>query len=147
VPRAWPGNEGTSAIKKVRTGASLFMAIYNFYPLFIAVAGVGIAAVLSERALTLLQADAKGALIDAFARVRWMNLVGVSLFAALLLWRVPIAWAALGVEYTLLSAWSVLRVRALKLPQAVSSRLIASVVLRALGIATCAFIYAVRLSL
>jgi hypothetical protein len=122
-------------------------SLFNFYPFLLAVAGFGIAAVLSERALALLPADAKGALIDAFRPERWMNFLGVAVFAALLLWCIQVAWVVCGLEYTALGVWSALKVHRLKLPETVSARLIMAMLVRALGIAVLAAIYASRLSL
>jgi hypothetical protein len=122
-------------------------AMFNlYYPLLIALVGFGVAMVLSERAIALLPADTKSALIDAFAHVRWLNFFGVALFFVLLLWRVRVAWIALALEYTALSIWSASKVHRLKLPEAVAKRLITAMLARSLGLAICAVIYVVRLS-
>jgi hypothetical protein len=121
-------------------------AIFNFYPLFIALVGFGVGTVLSERALALLPADTKGALIDAFSRVRWLNFAGAALFLVLMLWNLRIAWIVLALEYTTLGVWSALKAYRLKLPGAVAKRLITAMLARSLGLATCAVIYVVRLS-
>jgi hypothetical protein len=121
-------------------------AMFNlYYPLFIALVGFGIATVLSERALKLLPADTKSALIDAFAHVRWLNLFGAAVFLVLLIWRVRVAWIVLALEYTALGIWSATKAHRLNLPGAVAKRLITAMLARSLGLAICAVIYVVRL--
>jgi len=55
----------------------------NFYPLFIALAGFVVAALLSERAISLMQPDAKAALVDASARSRLLNILVGAVFLGL----------------------------------------------------------------
>jgi hypothetical protein len=64
----------------------------NFYHLFIALAGLIIAALLSERAISRMQPDAKAALVDASASTRLLNILVAALFLGLILWRPIVGW-------------------------------------------------------
>jgi hypothetical protein len=61
--------------------------MFSYYPLFIALAGFVIAALLSERALSLMHPDAKVALINASARTRLLNILVAAVFVGLIVWR------------------------------------------------------------
>jgi len=120
-------------------------SIFDFYPLLIVVAGFGVAMVLSERAVAMMSVETKARVIDAFSKLRWLNFLGVGVFAILLLWRVQVAWIVVGIEYSALAVWSARRVRRLSLSDAISTRLIWAMIVRALGLAICAAIMSVRL--
>jgi hypothetical protein len=67
----------------------------QFYPLFIALGAFGVAALLSERAISLMQPDAKAALVDASARTRVLNILVAAVFIGLLLWHPIAGWVFL----------------------------------------------------
>jgi hypothetical protein len=116
----------------------------NYYPLFIALAGIVIAALLSQRAVSQMQADAKAALVDATARTRLLNALAGVVFVSLVLWRPIIGWVFLGIAYVCLSARSIILIQRMNL-QAPAARLLQAAHLAvALGMLACASIYAQR---
>lgn len=117
-----------------------------YYPLFIALAGAAASALLSERALSLMQSDDKAALVDSAARTRMLVLLVVALFVALIVWRPFVAWVFLGCAYLGLGARMTLRLRRLRLPAAASRLLLTGQLLGVGGIVTCALIFALRTS-
>ena len=116
----------------------------NYYPLLIALAGFVIAALLSERTLSLMQPDAKVALMDASARTRLLNILVAAVFVGLIMWRPLVAWAFLGLAYLYLAIRSILRVRRLKLPVSISRLLHAANLTACAGMVICACIYELR---
>ena len=92
------------------------MPLLNAYPLFFALAGFVAAALFSERALALMDAGAKAALIDALSRTRLLTLLVLAAFLMLVLWRALFGWTFLGFAYLGLGARSLLRLRRLNLP-------------------------------
>jgi len=101
-------------------------------------------ALLYERALSLMHADAKAALIDASSRTRMLTLLVVGVFCALVLWRPLFGWTFLGCGYLGLGARSVLRLRRLGLPPRAASLLLMGNISAVVGITICAFIFALR---
>jgi hypothetical protein len=116
----------------------------NFYPLFIALAGFVIAALLSERAISQMQPDAKVALMEASARTRLLNILVAALFVALIIWRPFVAWAFLGVAYTGLAVRSIPRVQRLNLPVSNARLLHAANLTACVGMLICACIFGLR---
>ena len=116
----------------------------NYYPLFIALAGFVVAALLSERALSLMQPDAKAALMDASAPTRLLNILVAAVFTGLIIWRPVVAWAFLGIAYICLAVRSIVRVRHLNLPVSISRLLHAANLTACVGIVICAFIFELR---
>jgi hypothetical protein len=116
----------------------------NFYPLFIALAGFVVAALLSGRALSLMQPDAKAALVDASAPTRLLNILVAAVFVGLIIWRPIIAWAFLGVAYISLAVRSILRVQHLNLPVSISRLLHAANLTACVGMFICASIFELR---
>lgn len=116
----------------------------NFYPLFIVLAGFVIAALLSQRAISLMQPDAKAALVDATARTRLLNIPVVAVFLGLILWRPVVGWVFLGIAYTCLAGRSIFRVQRLNLPVSISRKLQAAHLTVAVGMLICASIFALR---
>lgn len=119
-------------------------ALLNAYPLLFALVGLVAAPLLYRRAFPLMRADAKAALIDASSSTRLLNLLAISLFFALVLWRAPLAWVFLGCAYLALGARSVFRLRRLNLPPRAALLMLAGNALAVSGISLCAFIYALR---
>src|SRR5580658_6315621 len=116
----------------------------NLYPLFIALTGFAVAALLQERAISQMQPDAKAALVDASARTRLLNIFVAALFLGLLLWRPIIGWAFIGVAYICLAGRSLIRVDRLNLPGPISRLLKAAHLIVALGMLICACIFVIR---
>jgi hypothetical protein len=116
----------------------------NLYPLFIALAGFVIAAVLTERSLSLMQPDAKVALVDAAARTRLLSILVAVVFVGLIIWRPGMAWAFLGVAYIGLAVRSILRVRRLNLPVSASRLLHTANLTACIGMIVCAGIFELR---
>jgi len=119
-------------------------AMLNFYPLFIALAGFVVAALLSQRALSLMQPGAKVALMDASAPTRLLNILVAALFVALIIWRPVVAWAFLGIAYIWLAVRSILRVQHLNLPASISRLLHAANLAACVGMLICACIFELR---
>ena len=116
----------------------------NFYPLFIALAGFVVAALLSVRALSLMQPDAKVALINASAPTRLLNILVAAVFVGMIIWRPVAAWAFLGVAYVCLAVRSIIRVRHLNLPVSISRLLHAANLTTCVGMLICACIFELR---
>ena len=118
--------------------------MFSYYPLFIALAGFVIAALLSERALSLMQPDAKVALVDASARTRVITILVAAAFVGLIVWRPIIAWAFLGVAYLCLAVRSMFRVQHLNLPVSISRLLHTANLTACGGMLICACIFELR---
>ena len=116
----------------------------NFYPLFIALAGFVVGAVLSERALSLMQPDAKVALVDASAPTRLLNILVAVVFLGLIIWRPVVAGAFMGVAYIYLAIRSILRVQHLNLPVSISRLLHTANLTACVGMLICACIFELR---
>jgi hypothetical protein len=116
----------------------------NYYPLLIALAAFVIAALLSERTLSLMQPDAKVALMVASARTRLLNILVAVVFVGLLVARPVVAWAFLGVAYIGLAIRSIHRVQHLKLPVSISRLLHIANLTACAGMVICACIYELR---
>jgi hypothetical protein len=116
----------------------------HYYPLFIALAGFVVAAFLSRRALSLMQPDAKVALMDASAPTRLLTILVAAVFVGLIIWRPVVAWAFLGIAYFCLAARSILRVQHLRLPVAISRLLHAGNLTACVGMVLCACIFELR---
>jgi len=115
-----------------------------YYPFFIAFFGLIASALLSERALSLMQADAKVALMDSSASTRLLNLLVIVIVAGLMFWRPLVAWVFLGCSFFGLGVRSVFRLRRLRLPVTASRLILAGNILAVGGIVACALIYALR---
>jgi hypothetical protein len=122
--------------------AGCIMLIY--YPLFIALAGFVVATVLSQRALSLMQPDAKVALVDASASTRLLSILVAAVFIGLIMWRPVVAWAFLGVAYVSLGVRSILRVQRLHLPVSISRLLHTANLTACVGMLICACIFELR---
>ena len=116
----------------------------NYYPLFIALAGFVVAALLSQRALSLMQPDAKVALMDASAPTRLLSILVSAVFVGLIIWRPVVAWAFLGIAYFCLAVRSILRVQHLHLPVSISRFLHAANLTACVGMVICACIFELR---
>ena len=116
----------------------------NYYPLFIALAGFVLAALLSQRALSLMQPDAKVALVDASASTRLLSILVAAVFVGMILWRPVVAWAFLGIAYICLAIRSIIRVRHLNLPISISRLLHAANLTACVGMVFCACIFGLR---
>jgi hypothetical protein len=118
--------------------------LLNVYPLFFALAGFVAAALLSERALALMDAGAKAALIDSLSSTRLLTLLVLGVFLGLVLWRPLFGWAFLGFAYLGLGARSVLRLRRLNLPPRSARLILIGNMSAVVGMTLCAFIFALR---
>jgi hypothetical protein len=116
----------------------------NYYPLFIALAGFVVAALLSQRALSLMQPDAKAALVDASAPTRLLNILVAAVFIGLIIWRPVVAWAFLGAAYVGLAVRSIPRVQHLNLPVSISRLLHAANLAACVGMLICACLFELR---
>jgi hypothetical protein len=114
------------------------------YPLFFAVAGYVAATLLYRRAVAIMQADARAALIASSSRTKSLNLLVVALFFALVLWRPLLGWIFLGCAYLGLLARSVHRLRRLNLPARAARLVLIGNLAAVVGITLCASIFAVR---
>ena len=120
------------------------MPLLNVYPLFFALAGFVAAALLSERALALMDAGAKAALIDSLSSTRLLTLLVLGVFLGLVLWRPLFGWAFLGFAYLGLGARSLLRLRRLNLPPRSARLILIGNMSAVVGMTLCAFIFALR---
>jgi hypothetical protein len=116
----------------------------NYYPLFIALTGFVVAALLSQRALSLMQPEAKVALLDASAPTRLLTVLVAAVFVALVIWRPIVAWAFLGIAYVCLAVRSILRVQQLHLPDPISPLLHAANLTACISMVICASIFGLR---
>ena len=115
-----------------------------YYPLLIAIGGLVVSALLSERALVLMPPDAKVALMDSFARTRIFNLLVIVLCVPLIFWRPVFAWMFLGCSFLGLGVRSFFRLRRLSLPATASRLLLAGQTIAVAGIVVCALIFTLR---
>jgi hypothetical protein len=120
------------------------MLVLYYYPIFLALAGIAASALLTERALTLMPAEAKAALIDSSSRTRMLTLLIVGLFLVLVFWRPLVAWVFLGCGYLALGARSLPRLRRLALPPRAARLILIGNMTGVAGISLCAFIFALR---
>ena len=116
----------------------------NAYPLFFALAGFAAATLSYKRAVALMDADAKAALVDSSSHTNLLNLLAIGVFVALLFWRPLFGWVFLGCAYLGLGARSVIRLRRLNLPSQAARLILIGNLAAVTGIALCAFIFAVR---
>ena len=116
----------------------------NYYPLFIALAGIVVATLLSQRAVSLMQPDAKVALVDASARTRLLTTLVAAVFVGLIIWRPVVAWGFLGIAYIGLGVRSILRVQHLNFPVAIARLLLTANLTACVGMLICACIFEVR---
>jgi hypothetical protein len=121
-----------------------YAAILNYYPLFIALAGFVVAPLLSQRALSLMQPDAKVALIDASASTRLVTMLVAAVFVGLIIWRPVVAWAFLAIAYFCLAVRSTLRVQHLHLPVSISRLLHAANLTACAAMVICACVFELR---
>jgi hypothetical protein len=119
-------------------------AVLNAYPLFFALAGFVASALFSQRALTLMHADGKAALVDGSSSTRLLNLVAIAVFFALVEWRPLFGWAFLGCAYLAPGTRSLFRLRHLNLPPRAARLLLVGNASAVVGIALCALIFALR---
>jgi hypothetical protein len=143
-PRRLIGASGRPLNFTVRRLGKRSTVLNAYYPLFIALIGLFASALLSERALSLMQADAKAALIDSSRSTRLLNLLVMTTFAVLILWRPLVAWGFLGCSFLALGVRSLFRLRRLELPVIPSRLILAGNTLAVGGIVACAVIYALR---
>ncbi len=116
----------------------------NYYPLFIALAGLVGAALLQERAISRMQPDAKAVLVDASASTRLLNILVAAVFLVLVLWRPIVGWGFLGAAYLGLAARSIVRIRRLNFPAPISRLLQAAHITVAVGMLICASVFVSR---
>ena len=116
----------------------------NYYPLFIALAGFIVAGLLSQRAVSRMQPDAKVALVDASASTRMLSILVAAVFVGLIIWRPVVAWAFLGAAYICLGVRSIFRLQRLKFPVPISRLLHAGNLTACAGMAICACIFELR---
>jgi|SRR5579863_594205 len=116
----------------------------NYYPLFIALAGFIVSALLSHRAVALMQPDAKVALVDASASTRLLSMLVAAVFVGLIIWRPMVAWAFLGVAYIGLAVRSIFRVQHLNLPVSISRLLHAANLTACACMVICGCIFELR---
>jgi hypothetical protein len=120
------------------------MQVLYYYPIFLALTGFFVSAILNERALTLLSAEAKAALIDSSSRTRMLTLLILGLFLVLIFWHPVYAWLFLGCGYLGLGARSLPRLRRLGLPPPAARLILIGNITGVAGITLCAFIFALR---
>lgn len=116
----------------------------NAFPMFLALAGITASTLFSQRALALMDADAKAALLDASSGTRYLSLLVVGVFLALVLWLPLAGWVFLGCAYLALGVRSFLRLRRLSLPPRAARFVLMGNASSVAGIALCAFIFAMR---
>jgi hypothetical protein len=116
----------------------------NVYPMFLALAGIIASTLFSQRALTLMDADAKAALLDSSSSTRYLSLLVVGGFFALVLWLPLAGWLFLGCAYLALGVRSFFRLQQLSLPPRAARFVLMGNASSVAGIALCAFIFATR---
>jgi hypothetical protein len=114
------------------------------YPLFFVIAGFVAATLLYKRAVALMPADDKAALIATSSRTKSLNLLVIAVFLVLVLWRPLIGWIFLCGAYLGLFARSVLRLRRLNLPARAARLVLIGNLAAVVGITLCASIFALR---
>lgn len=120
------------------------MLLLNAYPLFFALAGFVAASLLSQRAVALMDAGAKAALIESLSSTRLLSLFVGGVFVALVLWRPLFGWTSLGLAYLGLGARSLRRLKRLNLPPRSARLILIGNLTAVVGVALCALIFALR---
>ena len=120
------------------------VSLLHGYPIFFAVAGFLASALLSTRAVSLMNADAKATLVDATASTRLLNVLAIVVFLGMMYWRPTFGWIFLGCAYLGLGARSVFRLKRLNLPPRAARLILIGNICAVAGIAVCAFIFAMR---
>jgi hypothetical protein len=118
--------------------------VLNAYPILFVLGGFATSGLLYRRAIALMSADSKVALVDASSRTNLLNLLAITLFIGLLLWRPLFGWIFLGCAYLGLGARSVLRLRRLSLPARAARLILMGNWAAVVGITLCALIFAHR---
>jgi hypothetical protein len=116
----------------------------NAYPIFFALAGIFASTMFYKRAFALMDANGKVALSNSSSSTRFLNLLVVGVFLALVLWRPLIGWVFLGCAYLGLGVRSFFRLRRLDLPRRAANYVLIGNASAVIGIALCAFIFALR---
>jgi hypothetical protein len=91
-----------------------------------------------------MSAEAKAALVDAASATRLLNTLSIVIFLGLMFWRPAIGWVFLGCAYLGLGVRSVFRLKRLDLPPRAARLILMGNACAVLGIAVCAFIFAMR---
>jgi hypothetical protein len=120
------------------------VSLLIIYPILFALAGFVGSALLSARALALMSADDKAALVDASSRTRLLTVLAVAIFLLLMFWRPLYGWVFLGFAYLGLGIRSIFRLRGLALPPKAARLILIGNACSVTGIALCAFIFAIR---
>jgi hypothetical protein len=123
------------------------VALFNAYPVLVALSGFVIAIVLSRRAVSLVRRRPQAFLPHSRLRSRLLVLLEVAVLFAFAIWRSPIGWVALACIYVALGAWSTLRLQRLHLPVAASQLLLIGNWSAVLGVVACGVIFCLRSSL
>lgn len=116
----------------------------NAYPIFFALAGIIASTLLYQRALTRTDSNGKAALSNSSSSSRFLNLLVVGVFFALVLWRPFIGWVFLCVAYLGLGVRSFFRLRRLALPPHAANYVLMGNLSAVVGIVLCASIFALR---
>jgi hypothetical protein len=120
------------------------LPLQDAYPLFLALAGFVAASLLSARALALMDAGAKAALMDSLSSTRLLSLLVAGVFVALVLWRPLFGWVFLALAYLGLGVRSLGRLRRLNLPPRSARLILIANLVAVAGIVLCALIFALR---
>lgn len=120
------------------------MPLQNAFPLFFALAGLVAATLLTRRALGLMDAGSKAALLDSISSTRLLSLLVAGAFVALVLWHPSFGWVFLGCAYLGLGIRSLVRLRRLPLPPRSARLILIGNLTAVLGIILCALLFALR---
>jgi hypothetical protein len=119
-------------------------ALFNAYPVLIAVAGFIVATALSKRAVSLMPTQSKAALLDSTSRSRPLILFVLVLFFGLAIWRPFIGWLFLACAYIGLGVRSTIRLQRLNLPAAESRLVLVGNWCAVSGVVVCALSFCSR---
>jgi hypothetical protein len=118
--------------------------LQNAFPLFFALAGLIAATLFTRRALALMDAGSKAALLDSISSTRLLSLLVAGVFVALVLWHPLFGWVFLGCAYLGLGIRSLVRLRRLPLPPRSARLILIGNLTAVLGIILCALLFALR---
>jgi hypothetical protein len=118
--------------------------VATYLPLLLAVAGFLVAALLSERALTILSVEQKAQVLDAFSAARKIHILVIVAFILLALWWPLAAWTFIAVYFVGAAIWGARRLAGLRLPQPAHKYFMLGQCAVATGVVSCAVVVMTR---
>jgi hypothetical protein len=114
----------------------------SYWPFVVVVAAFLIGALLSEKALALLNSEEKARLLDAFARSRKWHILAMGAFVlVILLWSARLGWLGIGVYFLAVGILAPAKVRQLAFPSDATRLLLIGQAFVTAGLVLCSVTY------